>query len=166
MARSRSPIGSSTSHSVMICSTLLGRQDHSWAGAAESWQVDLRGRIVQDVVLPGHPPEPCTQGHKPRVLRAEAQRLAVLFARVVEEMPLIAFEHGPRDLRRVARCRAPWPSRGRTGYAPRGPSPCTRSSCALQAQRRCSRISASQRRCAARPAVCASSLRGPSLTPA
>ena len=40
------------------------------------------------------------QGDKQRVLRAEAQRLAVLFA-VVEQIPLIAFQHGPRDLQRL-----------------------------------------------------------------
>ena len=52
---------------------------------------------MQDVVLPGHPPEPHAQGNQPRVLRAEGQRLPVLLA-VEEEIALIAFEHGPGDL--------------------------------------------------------------------
>ena len=51
---------------------------------------------MQDVILPRHPAEPHAQRHKPRVLRTEGQRLAVLLA-VEEQVPLIAFEHGPRD---------------------------------------------------------------------
>ena len=68
--------------------------------AAESRQLDLGRRIVQDVILASHPTEPHTQGHKPRVLRTEAQRLAIGLA-VVEQVPLIAFEHGPRDFNRL-----------------------------------------------------------------
>ena len=54
-------------------------------------KLDLRSRVMQDVILPRHPSEPDAQGHKPRVLRAEAQRLAVVLA-VVEQVPLIAFQ--------------------------------------------------------------------------
>ena len=79
---------------------LLGRQDHLGQRAAETRKVDLGSRVVQDVILPGHPPEPHAQGHKPRVLRAEAQRLAVFLARV-EQVPLIAFEHRPRHIDRI-----------------------------------------------------------------
>ena len=70
---------------------VLGRR------AAQPGQVDLRRRVMQDVILPRHPSEPHAQGHKPRVLAAEGQRLPVLFA-VEEQVPLIAFEHWPRDL--------------------------------------------------------------------
>ena len=69
--------------------------------AAQARQIDLRCRVVQDVILPRHPTEPHAQGHQPRVLAAECQRLAVLFA-VEEQVTLIAFEHGPRDLVRLS----------------------------------------------------------------
>jgi len=55
---------------------------------------------VQDVILARHPSEPDAQGHKPRVLRTEAQRLAVGLA-VVEQVPLIPLQHGPRDFQRL-----------------------------------------------------------------
>src|SRR5258708_4837325 len=64
---------------------------------AETRQFDLRCRVVQDEVLPRHPLEPHAQRHEPRVLRAEGERLAVFLA-VVEQIPLIAFEHWARDL--------------------------------------------------------------------
>ena len=73
---------------------------HGRQPVAQPWQLQLRGRIVQDVVLPRHPLEPHPQRHQPRVLAGEAQRLPVLFA-VVEQVTLIAFEHGPRDLERL-----------------------------------------------------------------
>ena len=90
------PSGSARSGCIITCSTSRGAR--AWAGAAETRQFDLGRRIVQDVILPRHPFEPHAQRHEPRVLRAEAQRLAVLLA-VVEQIPLIAFEHRPRDLR-------------------------------------------------------------------
>ncbi len=55
---------------------------------------------MQDVILASHPSEPHTQRHKPRVLRTEAQRLAIGLA-VVEQVPLIAFQHWPRDFQRL-----------------------------------------------------------------
>ena len=98
---------------------------------------------MQDVILPRHPPEPHAQRHKPRVLRTEAQRLAVLLA-VVEQVPLIALEHGPRDFDGLGRCRAPCTSaRKKPDVTCAASSPCTRSSSAPQARWRCSRISAS-----------------------
>ena len=69
--------------------------------APQAWQIDLRCRVVQDVVLSRHPAKPHTQGHQPRVLAAEGQRLAVLFA-VEEQVALIAFEHRARDLVRFS----------------------------------------------------------------
>ena len=69
--------------------------------AAQAWQIDLRCRVVQDVVLPRHPAKPHAQRNQPRVLAAERQRLAVLFA-VEEQVPLIAFEHRARDLVRFS----------------------------------------------------------------
>jgi len=76
---------------------LFNGEDGLGQSAAQPGQVDLRRRVMQDVVLPGHPSEPHAQGHKPRVLAAEGQRLPVLLA-VEEQVPLIAFEHGPGDL--------------------------------------------------------------------
>src|ERR1700723_2333136 len=46
------------------------------------------------------PAEPHAQRNQTRVLRTEAHRLAVLLT-IEEEIPLIAFEHGPRDLDRL-----------------------------------------------------------------
>ena len=63
-------------------------------------QLQLRRRVVHDVVLSRHPTEPLAHGHEQGVLRTEAHRLAVLLA-VMEEAALIAFEHGPRDLQRL-----------------------------------------------------------------
>jgi hypothetical protein len=40
------------------------------------------------------------QGHQHRVLRAETQGLAVLLA-VVKQVPLVALQHGPRDVVRI-----------------------------------------------------------------
>ena len=105
IARSRSPIGSPRSQQLHDPLDLLGGEDVLGQGAAQPWQLQLRRRVMQDVILPGHPSEPHAQRHQARVLRAEAQRLAVLFA-VVEEMPLIPFEHGPRDFDRLASARA------------------------------------------------------------
>jgi len=56
---------------------------------------------MQDVILPRHPSEPDAQRDQARVLRTEAQRLAVLFA-VVEQVPLIPLQDGPRNLDRLA----------------------------------------------------------------
>ena len=96
MARSRSPIGSSMSGSVMTCST-------SWTERMFLGSVrPSRGRSISDAGLcrmwfcrvsqRNH-----TRKGTSRVCwRAEGQRLAVLLA-VEEQVPLIAFEHGPRD---------------------------------------------------------------------
>ena len=100
MARSRSPIGSLDIAELHDLLDLLGGEDVLGQGAAQPGQLQLRGRVVQDVILPRHPPEPHAQRHQASVLRTEAHRLAVLLA-VVEEMPLIPFEHGPRDLDRL-----------------------------------------------------------------
>ena len=89
---------------------LLNGEDVPGQRAAQPGQVDLGGRVMQDVVLPRHPSEPHAQRHKPRVLRAEGQRLAVLLA-VKEQVPLIAFEHGPRDFDRVRAGRVHRPTR-------------------------------------------------------
>jgi hypothetical protein len=75
------------------------RKDVLGQHPAHARQVDLRRRIVQDVVLPRHPAKPHAQRHQARVLAAEGQRLAVLFA-IEEQVALIAFEHGARDLDR------------------------------------------------------------------
>ena len=75
----------------------LGGEDVFGQAVAQPGQLDLRRRIVQDEILPRHPTEPHAQGNKPRVLAAEGQRLAVLFA-IEEEIPLIAFEHRARNL--------------------------------------------------------------------
>ena len=56
------------------------------------------------------------QRHQAHVLAAEAHRLAVALA-VVEQVPLIAFQHGPRDLQLARRCRAPRTTLERTGCA-------------------------------------------------
>ena len=80
----------------MTCSTSSNGEDDLGQRAAQPGQVDLRSRVMQDVILPRHPSEPHAQGHKPRVLRTERERLAVLLA-VKEQVPLIAFEHWPRD---------------------------------------------------------------------
>ena len=61
-------------------------------------QFQLRCRIVQDVLLPRHPPEPHPQRHQARVLAAEAQRLAVLLP-VVKQISLVVLQNGPCDLR-------------------------------------------------------------------
>ena len=71
---------------------LFDGEDGLGQSAAQPGQVDLRRRVMQDVILPRHPSEPHAQGHKPRVLAAEGQRLPVLFA-VEEQVPLIAFQH-------------------------------------------------------------------------
>ncbi len=93
-------MGSATSQSLHDLFDLTGGEDVLGQGAAEPRQLQLRGRVMQDVILPRHPTEPHTQRDQAGVQRAEAQRLAVLLA-VVEQMPLIAFEHGPRDLDRL-----------------------------------------------------------------
>ena len=108
MARSRSPIGSSMSQQLHDPLDLLGGEDVLGQGAAQPGQLQLGGRVVQDVILPRHPTEPHAQGDEARVLRPEAQRLAVLLA-VVEEMPLIPFEHWPRDLDRLRQPALPAP---------------------------------------------------------
>lgn len=64
---------------------------------AQARQFDLRRRVVQDAILPRHPAEPSAQRYQPRVLAAEAERLAVFLA-AMEQVPLVAFQHGPGDL--------------------------------------------------------------------
>src|SRR5271155_3350142 len=76
---------------------LRNREDVLGQRAPQARQVDLRCRVMQDVILPRHPFEPHAQRHQPRVLAAERQRFAVLFA-VEEQVPLIAFEHRARHL--------------------------------------------------------------------
>lgn len=72
---------------------------------AQPWQLQLRRRVMQDVILPGHPSEPHAQRNEASVLRTEAQRLPVLFA-VVEEMTLIPLQHRPRDFNPAPTARA------------------------------------------------------------
>jgi len=72
----------------------------SWAGRGPAGKLQLRSRVMQDVILPRHPTEPDAQRDQARVLGTEAQRLAVLFA-VVKQVPLIAFQYWPRDLDRL-----------------------------------------------------------------
>jgi hypothetical protein len=55
---------------------------------------------MQDVILPGHPTEPHAQRDQARVLRTEAQRLAILLA-IVEQVPLIPLQHGPGHFDRL-----------------------------------------------------------------
>jgi len=73
-------------------STSLNREDVLGQGAAQPGKLQLRSRVMQDVILPRHPTEPDAQRDQARVLGTEAQRLAVLFA-VVEQVPLIAFQY-------------------------------------------------------------------------
>ena len=75
-------------------------QDVSGQRLAQPGQLQFGCRIVQQMVPPRHPPEPHPQGNQARVLRTEAHRFAVLLA-VEEQIPLIAFEDGPRDLDRI-----------------------------------------------------------------
>jgi hypothetical protein len=42
---------------------LFDGQDDLGQRAAQPGQVDFRSRIMQDVILPGHPTEPHAQGH-------------------------------------------------------------------------------------------------------
>ena len=55
---------------------------------------------MKQIVLAREPAEPAFEKAQPGPLRAERQRRAVLLP-VIVERPLIAFEHGPRDLRHV-----------------------------------------------------------------
>ena len=96
MARSRRPSGSATSGCWHDLLGLVRRQHVLGQAVFQARQDQLRCRIVQDVVLPRHPAEPALDGAQARVLRAEAERLAVLLA-VVIEPALIAFQDRPRD---------------------------------------------------------------------
>lgn len=87
---------------------LLGGEDVLGQGAAQPGQLQLRGWVVEDVVLPGHPSEPDAQRDEASVLRTEAQRLPVLLS-IVEEMPLVSLQHWPGDLDRLAQPALPAP---------------------------------------------------------
>jgi hypothetical protein len=63
-------------------------------------QFDLARRIVQDVMMPRHPPEPHAQGHDAVMLTTEAERLAIRFA-VVEDVALIALQNCAGDFHRL-----------------------------------------------------------------
>jgi hypothetical protein len=78
----------------------LGDSKHVLRQAmSETRQLQFARRVVEDEPLARHPAEPHAQGDQPRVLAAEAERLPVFLA-VVEQVPLIAFEHGPRHVER------------------------------------------------------------------
>ena len=59
----------------------------------EPRQLQFRRRVVQDMVLAREPPEEHLQRAQVRVLGLERERLAVR-APVVEQVPLVALEHG------------------------------------------------------------------------
>ncbi len=73
------------------------RQDVLGQAVFQFGQVDFTGRVVEDVVLPGQPLEPGPQGHQEAVLRAGAERVAVLLA-VVVQVTLVAFQDRFGDL--------------------------------------------------------------------
>jgi hypothetical protein len=76
---------------------LLGGEDVLGKRLAETWQLQLGGRVMQQMIPPGHPSEPHPQRHEARVLGTEAHRLPVLLA-IEEEIPLVTLEHWPGDL--------------------------------------------------------------------
>ena len=105
MARSRRPSGVAD---VGLLDNAFGflRVQHVFGQAVvHARQDDFRSRVVQQIVLAGQPLEEALDGLQARVLRANAERLAVLFA-VMKEPALIAFEHGPRDLAGFSRPRS------------------------------------------------------------
>src|SRR6185312_4814249 len=99
MARSRSPSGSWISGCASICSASFAvsgaRQTE-----ADARQLQLRSRVVQDVVMARHPFEPHAERNDAVLLLRVVQRLAVLLA-VMENVPLAGFEHRARDFGRL-----------------------------------------------------------------
>ena len=107
MARSRNPMGSwmsgcnnkifstSSAERMFFGSTRPRRgSSSSDAGLCRMWFC----RVIQRNHM--------RKGDEARVLRAEAQGLAVLFA-IVKQVALIAFHHGPRHFDGSFACRAP-----------------------------------------------------------
>ena len=63
-------------------------------------QVEVRGRVGEELVLPAQPFEEGPHGNQAPVLRAEGQRLPVLLS-VMVQVPLIPFQDWLRDLGRA-----------------------------------------------------------------
>ena len=128
MARSRRPSGSCDVGLRSTCSASCDAEHVLGQAVPRRGSSSSEAGLCRMIVLPRHPAEPHAHGHQARVLAAEAQRLAVLLP-VVEQIPLIAFEHRPRDLGRLGRARARRTRPGRSRDARGGSAPCLRSSC-------------------------------------
>ena len=100
MARSRMPSGCGDVGLVDDLLRFAGRQDVLRQAVFQPGQFDVAGRVVEDVVVAGHPLEPCPDRHQPAVLAAEAQRVAVLLA-VVVQVALVALDDRLGDFGRL-----------------------------------------------------------------
>jgi len=59
--------------------------------------VDITGRVVEDVIVPGQPLEEGPDRGETHLLGADCERLSGNLA-IVEQIPLIPFDHGFGDL--------------------------------------------------------------------
>ena len=99
IARSRRPIGiidiGLTDHLL----DLTQGQHVLRQSMLQARQLQLRGRVVEQMVLPREPAEEATDGDQARMLGAEGERLSVGLAPVIERA-LVALQDGLGDLLR------------------------------------------------------------------